>query len=100
MLFSVKIDLSRGLTLSTEEEARLRAEEADAARLLAKRGVLVRLWRRQDVAWGNLGLWHATDRDELLEELRRLPLYPWMDIEVEGLAPHPSDPARNRDEPG
>ncbi|HEX5142350.1 MAG TPA: muconolactone Delta-isomerase family protein [Mycobacterium sp.] len=73
----------------------LLGHEADSARELAGAGTLVRLWalpNRHDEQRA-LGLWSATDADELASVLESLPLRNWMSIEVTPLSPHPNDPA-------
>lgn len=67
--------------------------EAERAEELADQGHLVRLWRLLG-SWGNVGIWSARDATQLQGLLSSLPLYPWMQIHVESLASHPSDPAR------
>lgn len=78
------------------DEARRRdlvAREAERARQLAAAGTIVRLWRIPG-RWANVGLWRADDASRLHEALSSLPLYPWLDVQVEALAEHPSDPGR------
>lgn len=65
--------------------------EAGRAAELATSGNLVRLWRIPG-RWANVGLWAAADIDELHACLSSLPFYPWLDITVQPLASHPSDP--------
>lgn len=71
----------------------LRAAEAARAAELAAAGVLVRLWRVPG-RWANRGLWCAADADELHTAIDSLPMRRWLDVRVEALATHPSDPAR------
>lgn len=65
--------------------------EAQRARELAAQGVIVRLWRVPG-RWANLGLWRAPDASQLHEAISSLPFFPWLDVRVEALAEHPSDP--------
>lgn len=92
MLYAVRIDLARALTLPEEQLEILRSRERDMAAHLAEQGMLLRLWRLTDAPWGNIGLWRARDLDELGRTLDLLPLRPWMNITVEALMAHPSDP--------
>jgi muconolactone D-isomerase len=71
---------------------RAEAERVDA---LAKEGVVARVWRPmpEDGRWRAIGLYRADDETELRAILESLPLYPWMTIELQALAPHPNDPA-------
>jgi len=70
-----------------------RAAEAGAARELARRGNLVRLWALPG-AGRALGLWQTEDGERLEEILAALPLRPWLEIDTVPLAEHPNDPAR------
>lgn len=65
--------------------------EAERARQLAADGIILRLWRIPG-RWANVGLWRAEDASRLHEAISSLPLYPWLDVAVEALAGHPSDP--------
>jgi muconolactone D-isomerase len=75
-------------TPESEVEDRERAE-ASAARRLAEKGHLVRVWRREGKV---LGLYRAESRSELDGLLGALPLYDWMQVAVTALEPHPNDP--------
>jgi muconolactone D-isomerase len=79
-------------TPESEVEDRERAE-ASAARSLAAKGHLVRVWRREGKV---LGLYRAQSRSELDGLLGALPLYDWMQVAVTALEPHPNDPAAAR----
>jgi muconolactone D-isomerase len=68
------------------------AREAARARELASSGLIVRLWRSPG-RWANLGIWKAKDATELHEAISSLPFFPWLEVHVEPLAHHPSDPA-------
>ena len=65
--------------------------EAARARELAAEGIIVRLWRVPG-RWANIGLWRAKDASELHDAISSLPFLPWLDVGVEALARHPSDP--------
>jgi muconolactone D-isomerase len=75
-----------------DQKQRLIAEEAERARELTDAGMIKRLWRIPG-RWANVGLWEADDATALHEALASLPLYPWVQAEVQPLARHPSDPA-------
>ena len=71
-------------------------EEIFAAELLqgqklAREGKLKRLWRIPG-RWANWSLYDVKDATELHEALTSLPLFPWMNIQVQALAQHPNDP--------
>ena len=77
----------------------VRAREAARSRDLAARGRLLRLWRPplQPGQWRTLGLFSATDGDQLEEILASMPLRMWRTDEVTPLAPHPNDPPPARE---
>jgi muconolactone delta-isomerase len=84
--FSVPADVS-------PETVRLNNErEADRARALAGEGHLERLWALPGQG-RTLGLWRASDVDEIDAILEALPLHAWMTVDMTPLTPHPSDPA-------
>jgi len=66
-------------------------QEAQRARELAAEGKIVRLWRVPG-RWANIGLWRAEDASELHTAITSLPFFPWLEVAVEALARHPSDP--------
>jgi muconolactone D-isomerase len=81
-------------TPASEVRERERAEAA-AAEKLVEEGHLLRVWTR-DTASGEpavIGLYRADGRAEIDRLLGALPLYPWMEITVTALGPHPNDPA-------
>jgi muconolactone D-isomerase len=81
-------------TPPTEVDRRGKAE-AERVDTLAQEGVAVRVWRPmpEDGRWRAIGLYRADDEAELRAILESLPLYSWMTIELQALAPHPNDPA-------
>lgn len=80
-------------------KAELIEREAHRARELAAEGVIVRLWRSPG-RWANVGIWKTEDATKLHEAISSLPFFPWLDVRVEPLACHPSDPARPSDHRG
>lgn len=91
MEFLVSISIELPLDLDDERRGALLAAEAARAAELASAGLLVRLWRIPG-RLANRGLWQAADATELHAALTSLPLWPWMKVDVEPLARHPSDP--------
>jgi muconolactone D-isomerase len=66
-------------------------QEAARAAELCSQGHILRLWRTVG-GWGNIGLWSAKDATELHDLISSLPLHRWMDVHIDPLAMHPSDP--------
>ena len=91
MEFLVRIDVGWPTDGDSRKKAELLEAEARRGRELAADGVIVRLWRVPG-RWANVGIWSAPDATALHESLSSLPLYPWLTIDVEPLAHHPSDP--------
>jgi len=73
----------------------VRSREAARSRELAAQGHLLRLWRPpvQPGEWRTLGLFAASDADQLAQILASMPLHVWRTDEVTPLSPHPNDPA-------
>jgi len=73
----------------------VKAREAAHTRELAAQGHVLRLWRPplQPGEWRTLGLFAASDADELEQVLASMPLRVWRTDEVTPLSPHPNDPA-------
>lgn len=73
----------------------VRGREAARSRELAAQGYLMRLWRPPlgPGEWRTLGLFSATDQDELETVLASMPLRIWRRDEVMALSVHPNDPA-------
>jgi muconolactone D-isomerase len=91
MEFLVRITIDIPADMPQEQSRELAQREAERAGELASQGRLVRLWRVPGRR-ANVGLWSAKDATQLHEALASLPLFPYMDIALEPLARHPSDP--------
>jgi muconolactone D-isomerase len=68
----------------------LRTSERARATELREAGVLIRLWRvpgTQD----SLGLYRCESATELHDVLASLPMFPWLEIEIQPLATHPQE---------
>lgn len=88
MEFLVRIDVRLPPDLAADVRAELTARERVRGTALREAGTIVRIWRipgRQ----ANAGIWRATDATELHDLLASLPLFPWMEIDVQALAVHP-----------
>jgi muconolactone D-isomerase len=91
MEFLVRMELTFPPDLAADELRDLRAREAEQVKVLHAEGVLHRLWRRPGRR-ANWGLWEAADATALHQAIESLPLFKFMDVEVEALAVHPADP--------
>jgi muconolactone D-isomerase len=85
-----------GATEETVEDTKRR--EAARTKELAAQGRLLRLWKPPEAPgeWRTLGLFNATDEDELRQALASMPLHMWMAVTVTPFTPHPSDPGVGR----
>ena len=93
MEFLVHIEIEWPADGDPDELARLTGAERERARELSADGTIRRLWRVPGRR-ANWGLWEAADATALHAALVTLPFFPWLSIEVEPLAAHPSDPER------
>ena len=89
MLFHVRMDVAIPHDLEPDVRANLVARERERAQELQHAGTWVHLWRIVG-RYSNLSVFDVASNDELHEILWSLPLFPYMDIEVTALAPHPS----------
>jgi muconolactone D-isomerase len=92
-LVDFTIDIPDG-TSSNDIDRRTQAE-AERVDALGREGHVARIWRPMpdDGRRRATALYRADDEAELTRILETLPLYPWMTVSVQALAPHPSDPA-------
>ena len=93
MEFLVRIDVRYPVDGDPAELARLHAAETVRARELTAAGTLRRLWRIPGQR-ANYGIWEAPDATALDAALASLPMFPYLQIEVQPLAQHPRDPER------
>ena len=85
-LVRINVDLSADVTEPRRRE--LLEAEAERGRELLASGALRRIWRVPGRP-ANISLYEASDATELHALLMSLPLWPWMDVQVEALATHP-----------
>jgi muconolactone D-isomerase len=87
MEFLVRIRVS----LPPDLDAAAREELLERERLrgfeLKRQGVILRIWRVPG-RLANVGIWQAPDATALHEAITSLPLFPWIDAQVEPLAVH------------
>jgi muconolactone D-isomerase len=88
MEFLVHIDVHLPPDLSPDERSQLLARESARGKELITQGTLKRIWRipgRQ----ANWSLYEAEDATAVHAAITSLPLWPYMDVNVEPLATHP-----------
>jgi muconolactone D-isomerase len=98
MEFLVRIEVRLPEDISDVERADLAAREVARGRALQDAGTIARIWRIPG-RYANVAVWKAADATELHELLTSLPLFPWMDVDVEPLALHPLEARENGPEP-
>ncbi|WP_354246308.1 muconolactone Delta-isomerase [Arthrobacter sp. UYEF20] len=90
MLFAVKMDVNLPVEMDPQVKTDTLAREKAYSQELQRSGVWVHIWRCVG-QYSNLSIFDAKDNEHLHEILWRLPLFPYMKIEVTPLAMHPSD---------
>jgi muconolactone D-isomerase len=86
--FLVRIDVRTPVDMDAERLAALQAAEGVRARELVAQGLLRRIWRIPGRR-SNVSLYEAPEATALHAALSSLPLFPYMEIEVQALATHP-----------
>jgi muconolactone D-isomerase len=93
MEFLVSIEVRTPPDMDPDRLAALQAAEAVRSRALVEQGMLRRIWRIPGRR-ANVSLYEAPDATAVHDALMSLPLYPWLDIQVQALATHPVEAAR------
>ncbi|MGZ4430703.1 MAG: muconolactone Delta-isomerase [Gaiellales bacterium] len=88
MEFLVRIEVRLPESMPEERRRSLVDAESVRGRELIEQGTLVRIWRVPG-RWANVSLYRVADATELHAAVSSLPLWPWMNVEVEPLATHP-----------
>jgi muconolactone D-isomerase len=90
VLFAVAMDVRLPPDMDAETKAETLAREKEYSHELQHAGVWVHIWRCAG-RYANLSVFDVRDNDHLHDILWRLPLFPYLTIEVTPLATHPSD---------
>ncbi len=89
MLFHVKMTVKIPLDMHPERATQLKADEKALAQRLQQQGKWRHLWRIAG-QYANYSLFDVASVQELHDTLLQLPLFPYMEIEVNALCRHPS----------
>jgi muconolactone D-isomerase len=89
MLFKVSMTVRMPHTMPRAEADELKARERALAQELQRSGKWRHLWRVAG-QYANVSIFDVADNTELHDLLLSLPLFPYMEIDVEALCRHPS----------
>ncbi|WP_137176090.1 muconolactone Delta-isomerase [Massilia sp. HP4] len=89
MLFKVSMTVRLPHDMSAARADELKTRERLVAQDLQRRGLWRHLWRVAG-RYANVSIFDVAGPAELHEILMALPLFPYMDVEVEALCRHPS----------
>jgi muconolactone D-isomerase len=89
MLFKVSMTVRLPHDMPKAQADELKATERAVAHELQRSGKWRHLWRVAG-RYANVSIFDVSGADELHELLTALPLFPYMDVEVEALCRHPS----------
>lgn len=89
MLFHVRMDVRIPHDLPAETAARLKAEEKARFQELQRSGKWRHIWRVVG-EYANYSIFDVDSNAELHDLLLSLPLFPYMQIQVQALCRHPS----------
>lgn len=89
MLFHVQMTVHLPPDMNPDEADRLRAREKAMAQDLQRAGKWRHLWRIAG-RYANVSVFDVESPTELHELLSRLPLFPYMAVDVQALCRHPS----------
>ena len=88
MEFLVSIEVRTPVDMDPARLTELQAAEAVRARELVEQGALKRIWRIPGRR-ANVSLYEAPDASTLHAAISSLPLFPYLDVQVQPLAIHP-----------
>ena len=89
MLFHVKMTVKLPAEMDPAKAAKLKADEKQLAQRLQREGKWRHLWRIAG-HYANYSVFDLASVEELHDTLMQLPLFPYMEIEIDGLCRHPS----------
>ena len=89
MLFHVQMAVRLPPDMASPAAEDLKSRERSMAQELQRTGKWRHLWRIAG-KYANVSIFDVEDAQELHETLMRLPLFPYMDIDVRPLCRHPS----------
>ena len=89
MLFHVKMTVKLPLDMDPAKAARIKADEKELAQRLMREGKWRHLWRIAG-QHANYSVFDLESVQELHDTLMQLPLFPYMEIEIDALCRHPS----------
>jgi muconolactone D-isomerase len=89
MLYMVRMDVNIPALASQKDADEIKAREKQYSQDLQRAGKWPHIWRIVG-EYANYSIFDVESNDELHELLSKLPLFPYMKIEVTPLAQHPS----------
>lgn len=89
MLFKVEMTVNIPLDFPSEKADEIKKKEKTYSQQLQREGKWRHIWRVAGL-YSNVSIFDVADADELHQILMGLPLYPFMDIQVDALCRHPS----------
>ena len=89
MLFQVQMTVRLPHDMPAAKADELKAREKEIAQALQRAGTWRHLWRIAG-RYANVSVFDVADNAALHDTLMSLPLFPYMDIEVQALCRHPS----------
>lgn len=89
MLFHVRMDVKLPVTMPEDQANALKKTEKEIAQALQQSGKWRHLWRIAG-QYANISIFDVDSVEELHTLISTLPLFPYMEIQVQPLCRHPS----------